>query len=367
MTTMLAVRAHRDSPGLVLDEIPVPEPGPLDVVVKVAAAGLAPGIMRLLEMGAFKHLPTTVGHEAAGTITAVGSDVTGHAVGDRVRVHPLLNCRECDYCRTDRDMMCARQALLGHAAFGEASMPLYEEYHNGGLAEYIRVPHWLIDPLPDSIGFDVAAKVHDLANAVRALKCADLPLRSTLVVTAATGTMGTATVKLAEHFGVARLILVGRDAERLDSVARLAGDIPTSVVALDELPEDWGSSGALTGRLRELAPDGVHAVIDFIPEGPAAGQALFALATGGSLVHMGGNTTQISLTPIVLMMHCWRFVATRAYTRKDAHDVLRLLETGALTVDELITHRFPLTDAVKAMDAIQQRPDNPMWMTVVNP
>lgn len=282
-------------------------------------------------------------------------------------MHPLLNCRECDYCRTDRDMMCDQQAMLGHAAFGDARMPMYEQYHDGGLAEYIRVPHWLIDSLPDSVSFDVAAKVQDLANAVRALKCADLPERATLVVTAATGTMGTATVKLAEHFGVARLILVGRDAERLHRVAGLAGGIPGGVVALDELPENWSTDGTLTRRLRELAPEGADAVIDFIPEGPALSQTMAGMATGGTLVHMGGNSTPLPLPPIALMMHCWRFVTTRACTRQDTTDVLRLLETGTLTVDELITHRFPLTEAIKAMDAIQQRDDDPMWMTVINP
>ncbi|MFF0157159.1 alcohol dehydrogenase catalytic domain-containing protein [Streptomyces sp. NPDC005263] len=367
MATMLALRAHQGAEALVLDEMPVPEPGPLDVVVKVASAGLAPGIMRLLRMGALKHLPTTLGHEAAGVVSAVGRDVTGHAVGDRVRVHPLLNCRECDYCRTGRDMMCAQQAMLGHAAFGDAPMPLYEQYHDGGLAEYVCVPHWLIDSLPDSVGFDVAAKVQDLANAVRALKCADLPERATLVVTAATGTMGTATVKLAEHFKVARLILVGRDTERLHRVAGLAGGVPAGVVALDELPENWPSDGTLTRRLRELAPEGAHAVIDFIPDGPALSQTMAGLATGGTLVHMGGNSTPLSLPPIALMMHCWRFVATRACTRQDTTDVLRLLETGTLTADELITHRFPLTEALKAMDAMEQRADDPMWMTVINP
>lgn len=91
------------------------------------------------------------------------------------------------------------------------------------------------------------------------------------------------------------------------------------------------------------------------------------MATGGTLVHMGGNSTPLSLPAIALMMHCWRFVATRACTRQDTTDVLRLLATGALTADELITHRFPLTEALKAMDAIEQRVDDPMWMTVINP
>jgi threonine dehydrogenase-like Zn-dependent dehydrogenase len=374
---MLALRAHRNSAVLVLDEIPVPEPGPLDVVVKVAAAGLAPGMMRLLEMGAFKHLPTTLGHEAAGTVAAVGSEVPGFGVGDRVRVHPNLNCGRCDYCRSDRDMMCREYAMVGHASFdavatvpdvrsASSAKPLYDEYHNGGLAEYVRIPHWLADPVPDSVSFDVAAKVHDIANAVHALKSADLRSGATVVVTAATGTMGTATVRLAEHFGIARLVLVGRDGERVASVARLAGRIATDVVALDELPGDWARTGGLTRRLRELLPAGAQAVIDYIPDGPATAQAMGVLAPGGTLVHMGGNTSPVQVPAIALMINCSRFVGTRACTRTDAQEVLSLLETGALVADDLITHRFPLTDAVKAVDLMQQRAE-PMWMTIVNP
>ncbi|KZB83036.1 alcohol dehydrogenase catalytic domain-containing protein [Amycolatopsis regifaucium] len=366
MRTMLAVRAHRGSGTPVLENIPVPEPGPRDVVVEVAAAGLAPGMMRLLEMGAFKHLPTTLGHEAAGVVAAIGDEVTDVAVGDRVRVHPNLNCRDCVHCHSDRDMMCAQQAMLGHAAFGDLPTPLYDAYHDGGLAEYVRVPHWLIDPLPEVVGFDVAAKVHDLANALRALKCADLPPGATVVVTAATGTMGTATIKLAPHFGVARLVLVGRDRERLDSAARLAGDVATDVVAFGDLPREWETTSGLTPRIRDAASGGAHAVIDFIPAGAATAQAMAALATGGTLVHMGSNATPLPLPPAAMMVNCWRFVGTRACTRTDAREILRMLAAGTLTADDLITHRFPLTEAVKAVDLMQRRTE-PMWMTVVNP
>ncbi|WP_433566718.1 alcohol dehydrogenase catalytic domain-containing protein [Nocardia sp. CA-151230] len=363
--TMLAARAHPDSSSIVLEEVPIPEPGPRDVVVKVAAAGLVPGMMRVLKYGLLKHLPTTLGHEAAGTVAAVGTEVDRITVGDRVRVHPNLNCRDCVYCRTDRDMMCAQQAMIGFAAFGDVPMPLYDEYHDGGLAEYILVPFWLIDELPDSVGFDVAAKVHDLANAVRALKRADLPLGSTVVVTAATGTMGTSTVKLAEHFGISRLVLVGRSGERLREVRALAGRVPAELVALDELV-DWASSGGLTRRLRELVPGGADAVIDFIPDGPATGQAMAALATGGTLVHMGGNQTPLPLPAIAMMSNCWRFVGTRACTRTDAREVLELPGMGTLNVDELITQRFALSAVVSAVEAMERRSD-PMWMTVVNP
>lgn len=366
MTSMLAARALQGSVSLHLEKIAVPEPGPHDVLIKVASAGLAPGMMTLLAMGAFKQLPTTLGHEAAGTVEAIGSEVDGIKPGARVRVHPNLNCRNCAYCRSDREMMCRQQAMVGHAAFGDDPMPLYDRYHDGGLAEYIRVPQWLVDPLPDHVSFDLGAKVHDIAHAARALKSADLPLGATVVVTAATGTMGTSTIKLARHYGISRLILVGRNAERLAAVERLADDVATDTVALQDLPEDWGTTQALTRALRALAPRGADAVIDYAPDGPSTAQSMAALATGGTLVHMGGNRTPLMVPIIAMMANCWRFVGTRGYTRTDAQEILTLLADKALESEELITHRYPLTDAAEAVAAMQSRAE-PIWMAVVNP
>ena len=140
----------------------------------------------------------------------------------------------------------------------------YARYHDGGLADYILAPHWLIDVLPDNVSFDVAAKVHDLANAVPALKLTALPLGGTLVITAATGTMGTATIKLASFFGAGRLILVGRSAERLEAVRPLAGSLPVETVAWRTLapiglqrrshPTDTGDRPRRRGRGYRLHP-----------------------------------------------------------------------------------------------------------------
>jgi D-arabinose 1-dehydrogenase-like Zn-dependent alcohol dehydrogenase len=134
---MLAARAHRDSPDLTLERGDIRDPGPQDVLIKVAAAGLAPGMMELLKRGAFRHLPT---HEAAGSVAAVGPEVTGIDVRDRVRLQPNLSCRSCGYCQSDREQMRPDAAMIGHAAFGNGPAPLYASYHDGGLADYIRVP-----------------------------------------------------------------------------------------------------------------------------------------------------------------------------------------------------------------------------------
>jgi len=363
---MLAARAHPDSPDLTLEQVDIPEPGPQDVLIRVVAAGLAPGMMELLKRGAFRHLPSILGHEAAGSVTAVGSEVAGIDVGDRVRVHPNLSCRACDYCRSNREQMCPDAAMIGHAAFGQGPAPLYARYHDGGLADYLRVPWWLVDRLPASIEFDVAAKVHDLANAVRALRSCALPLGGTLLITAATGTMGTATIKLAPLFGAGRLVLVGRCAERLDAVRRLAGPLPVLTVATEELGEDWDSSGGLTRRFRHVLPEGADAFVDYTPAGPAIGQALTSLATGATMVHMGGNLTPLPVPMVAVMANMWRIVGNRSCTRGDATDVLGLLAAGALDVEGLITHRFALADVTAAVHLMRNR-SQPMWMAVITP
>jgi threonine dehydrogenase-like Zn-dependent dehydrogenase len=365
MTLMLAARAHGRTGPLQVEKVAVPQPGPRDVLIRVASAGLAPSLTKLLERGSFKHLPTVPGHEIAGTVEAVGEEVNGGLAGARVRVHPLLACGTCRYCRGDREQMCPSVAMIGHGAHGSGPMPLYERYHDGGLAEYVRVPAGLVDMLPEGVTPDVGAKVHDLANAVRALKCADLAPGGTLVVTASTGAMGTATIRLAPFFGAARLVLVGRSAERLEAVRALSA-LPAETVALDELGGDWESEHALTARLRVLVPDGADAVIDFLPGGGGTAQATAALATGGTLVHMGGNRTPFPYSARDLQHHCWRVVGTRACTRTDTATVLDLLGSGALHADDLITHRYPLTEVNEVVAAMRERTE-PSWMVVIRP
>ncbi len=365
-TTMIAARAGQGDRELRFETLPVPMPGPDEVLVRVASAGIAPGMMKLLEAGRFKHLPTTPGHEIAGTVTTLGRGVDPAWQHARVRVHPMLSCGHCDYCLSDREQMCNDAAIIGHAAFGRGPMERYARYHNGGLAEYVLAPADLLDRLPDHVSFDVGAKVHDLANAVRALKCAALPATGRLIITAATGTMGTASIKLARFYGARELVLVGRSRERLEALRPLAGDLPVQLAVTDELGPDWLESQGLTKRLKELMPRGADAVLDYLPNVPGAAQVAAAMALGGTFVHMGGNTAALPFALRELMNFCWRIVGTRACTRSDTNEVLALLATHQIDAEDLITHRFALTEVNAALDATRTR-TLPIWMSVIRP
>ena len=362
---MLAARAYPDREDLVLEQVEQPEPGPGDVLIRVAAAGLAPGLFHLLQQGWFPLLPSIVGHEIAGDVAATGADVGTVSAGQRVRVHPNLTCRNCEYCTTDREQMCSSCSMIGHAVFGPDALVFYRQYHNGGLAEYVNVPAWAVDVLPDNVSYDVGAKVHDLANAVRALKTANLRPGSTVVVTAATGTMGTAVVRLAPLYGITRLIAVARSAERLKAVAKLDPS-RVEVVSIDSLDADWKQNGGLTRAVRGLVPGGADAVLDFFPDGAGTGQAIATLRNGGTLVHMGGNRTPIGLPAVAFTAGCWQLAGTRNCTRNDARRVLELLGSGAVVADDLITHVYPLTEVNQAVRALLERSE-PMWMTLIHP
>lgn len=168
--------------------------------------------------------PSTVGHEIAGIITKTGERVPAElAVGTRIRVNPVLSCRQCEYCTSGREHMCGEGAMIGFGQFGQTS-PLYERYHDGAVAEYARVLYWNVDVLPDNISFAIAAKVHDVATGLYSLERANLSKES-----AASGTMGAVTLRLAQEFCIKKVVLVGRSRERLEGMKSLK-TVETAVV-----------------------------------------------------------------------------------------------------------------------------------------
>ncbi|KAI9372221.1 chaperonin 10-like protein [Aspergillus egyptiacus] len=372
---MLAVRAQDATSGLGLQQVPIPSPGPNDVLVKVHSAGITTGVLRLLRMGQC-IVPTTVGHEAAGVIVELGDHVNDGclAIGDCVRVHPMFSCGRCYNCQRQLDCMCEESAQMGFAKFCDESA-LYTEYHDGVLAEYVRVPRQFIDRLPDNVSFDAGAKMHDVATALRVLKMADIVQpKSTIIITAPTGTMGTVTLKLIKFFpNISKIILVGRSKDRLESVRQLT-PVQTVAFPIVEPLEGQPLAGPpqpgppcvspIVQNLKELAPEGIAAIIDYIPAGTTVSHILPSLVSGGTLVHVGANPTPLLVPLIVILGKCWRILGNRGHTREDAHQILGWLSSGDLVLQDLITHRFRLRDVHRAIQAIESREEQ-IWMSLV--
>jgi threonine dehydrogenase-like Zn-dependent dehydrogenase len=365
MTHMLALRGFEGEKVARTAHIDVPVPGDEDVLVQVKSAGLTAGTFILLEVGAMRPLPMTLGHEGAGIVTEVGREVKQFKAGDRVRIHPTLSCGRCKHCLMGLQQYCEGAAMMGFVALGRKPVEEFAANRDGCLAEYIRVPQGQLDPLPDNVSFDAGAKLHYLANALRNLRVAALPPASTLMILGATGAMGTATLKMARYMGVARLILVARSTDRLEAMRALS-DLPTDIVALDSLGPDWMKSQALAKKVADLLPEGADAIIDYVPGGGDIWQAMSGLANGGRLVNMGGAAIPFTVPMRVLVAKCWQIIGTRNHSRIDAHEALQLMARGQVQIDDLITHRAPLTEVERAVKIMRSR-DEPLWMSVINP
>ena len=363
--TMLAARAYRGETEFRLEQIERPPVGDGEVLIEVKAAGLATGFLAMWHRGMFPIMPRTLGHEAAGVIAEIGPGVTNLEVGERVRLDPNLSCRHCDYCLTDREHMCAQHSIIGQNLFGPEGFPMFEKYHNGALAQYVLAPGWAIDKVPDAISFDVGAKIHDLSNAVHVLRVADPRPGSTVVVTAATGAMGAAIARIAPLFGIHKVLAVARSGARLAEIQGLAHGL-VETLATEDLSDNWESSGELTRELKKRIPGGPEYVIDFLPEGAGTWQAFSSMRNGGTGVVMGPNFEQPPIGTVALMLNCWQIKGTRNGTRRDTQDVMRWITEGALEIDDLITHRFPLSEVAEATKTVWERRE-PTWMVVVNP
>jgi threonine dehydrogenase-like Zn-dependent dehydrogenase len=215
------------------------------------------------------------------------------------------------------------------------------------------------------VSFDAGAKLHYVGNALRNLRVADLPPASVLAILGATGSIGVATIKVAATFGVTRLVLIGRSSQRLEEVRALT-NLPVDIVATDTLGETWAETGALARRLAEVAPTGVDALIDYLTDAGPFVQAASAIATGGTLVNMGGGQQPFSLPMRALVGKCLKLAGTRNHSRFDAKEALRLMDDGTLSIEELITHRRPLREVEAAVAALSARSAT-LWMSVVNP
>jgi len=358
---MQAARVHPKRKTFVLEDVPVPEIGPGEVLVKVHAAGLSRGLISvLLFTDMIKLLPATLGHEIAGVVAATGPGVSGFRTGDRVHVYAPLGCRRasCAACAEGNESECPSFAMIGYALFQPDGMPAYERYHNGGMAEFVRVPAANLDKLADGVSFAAGCKVATAAISWKAVSLArSTAPGGTLLVTGASGANGSLAVACASLAGFDRVIAVAAHRGPLDRLARMFPRVTT--IATEELDPEWEKKGQLTERLREVT-GGVDAIVDFTPIGPAvAAQCLPVLNRSGRAVFMAGNPSLIEVSYLDIMTRDLCVSGCPHATRADVRRVARFVADGELDLDRFVTHRYRLPDAQQAMKAIMLRDGSP--------
>ena len=303
-------------------DLPVPEPGPEDVLVAVRACGICGSDVHGIDGSTGRRKPPLVmGHEASGVVAGVGAHVTDWREGDRVAVDSTLYCGECSYCREARTNLCTHRSVLG------AATDLFR--HDGAFADYVAVPGRVLSRVPDAIGYEQAALAEPLSVALHAVGLAGA---AGTVAVVGTGMIGLLVVQALRAVGVARVVAVDVDPARLEFARLLGADATVTPDAVDAA----------------IAAD---VAIEAVGTTPAISTALSCVRRGGRVVLIGNVAPTIEL-PLQHVITSELTMTGSCASSGEFAAALDLLASGAIDVAPLISTFAPLREGAAWFDRL---------------
>ena len=326
---------------LAVVDVPMPEAGPGEVLVRVAACGICGSDVHGYDGSSGRRIPPVVmGHEAAGVVAAVGDGVSGFAVGDRVTFDSTVFCGECSFCKRGEVNLCEQRQVMGVSC---------GEYRRAGaFAEYIAVPARIVYRLPDALGFSEAAMLEAVSVALHAVRVAEMQGGETAMVIGA-GMIGLLVLQAARAAGSARVISADIDATRL----RMATD-----VGADGVIEASGE--ALVSEVMRLTGGrGVDVVFEAVGRDETVGAAIDCVRKGGTVVLVGNIAPKVTLPLQKVVTRQIRLQGSCA-SAGEYPEAIRLIAEGTIKVAPLITAVAPLSDGPRWFERLYGREPNVM-------
>jgi 2-desacetyl-2-hydroxyethyl bacteriochlorophyllide A dehydrogenase len=310
-----------------LDEAEIPSVGPGDALIRTTAVGVCGSDLHAL---AGKHrfipLPCHPGHEVAGVIEAVGSDVEGFAPGDRVLVEPGLVCGTCDRCREGRYNICDELQVFG------CQTP-------GAMADRFVIDAGRLHAVPAGMSDAAAALVEPLSTATHAVRIAGGDLTGKRVAVLGAGTIGLLTMLAARAAGADRIVVTDLLDHKRERALRLGAD-----AALD-------GAGEVASEIRELFGGRADVTFDCVTNQASMDQAVGLADKGGTIVVEGIPTVNVTLDLLLVQDRELHIEGSLMYTTEDVLWAIELMESGVIPVEEIVTATFRLDRAEEAFDA----------------
>jgi alcohol dehydrogenase len=357
MNTMRAARLHEPGAPFRVDTIPVPEPRPTDVVVRVRACGVVPNLKNVVNNYTQRHptlkprtLPAVYGLDAVGVVSAVGSTVRSIRPGDRVYVNPALTCGSCPACRRGDSVNCPDFTFHGYFGFGPGSHKLFEDYPYGGFSEYMTAPAANLVKLSEQVSDEEGARFGYLGTAYSALRKAHFSPGQSVLIDGVTGTLGVGAALLALAMGAAKVFGTGRNQALLQRIKAFAPDRVHTLTL--------GGPSVRDAVLEATDGLGVDALLITLgPGAPAAStlEGLQALRRGGIAVGCGALAETLPVDPLVFMRRQLQFRGSLWFTTAEAEDMAAMAAAKTLDLSVFEHQRFPLDRINEALDAVDQR------------
>jgi len=313
-------------------DVPTPEPGPGEILIRVAACGVCHTDLHYIDHGTptFKAPPMILGHEISGTVSALGRGVTSFSEGDRVLAAAVTSCGACPACREGRENICPHGFMLGN-------------HIDGGYAEYVVTPAKDTFPLPDDVPLIEGSIIADaITTPYHAVVNRGRVRPGDAVVVFGCGGVGLNVVQMAAARG-GRVVAVDIADRKLEWARKLgAAEVlnPEDVERVDK-------------ALRKLTGGGADVAFEVIGNPRTQEQALAALKTGGRLVMVGYSPEAMTLNSGRVMFRELEIVGSLGCRPTDYPRVIDMVRQGRIRLKELVTHRYALDDINEALETLR--------------
>lgn len=313
-----------------------PEPeisDPQDVIVKIAAVSICgTDVHTFTNTHPFVRPPVVVGHECSGVVTEIGAEVSKVVIGDRVAIDPVLGCGTCNPCKTGRANACADVKCRG-------------VHVEGAMQEYFKVRELDVYKLPQNLeDLVLAASIEPFAIGAQAVWRGAVSAGQTMVIFGA-GPIGLTTMLMAKARG-ADCILIDLKADRLSNALRLG--------AMAALPAD---AKDLKEQVQAIAGEnGVLVTCDAVGNPDIVDLCVELVAPTGTVVLLGMDGSRNNVTELAIFRKELTIVGSRMNSAMFP-TVLKLVEEDRLPLQEILTHRFEVTEASEAFKMAIDQPD----------
>ena len=341
---MLAARFRAEDGSLRITEVPIPEPGPRDVLVKVEACGICLSDVHVID-GSIRPVrdEVTLGHESSGTIAAVGDLVPGWREGQRVTLAGGRNCGRCLNCTNGRIDECLAFEIMGF-------------HYDGAWAEYLVVPYDTLSAVPDGIPSEEAAILADaVATPYAALKDRAGLQAGESVGLWGIGGLGTHAVQIARMLGAGLVVAVDPLKSARERALGLGAD-----AALDPLAQD------IRKEVFELT-DGrrLDVAVDLVGANQVISQCVSCLGRGGRAVMVGLSMEPLTLEPSVLFgTQSHSVLGHLGYQKRHLDELVRLVAGGRLDLSRSISDVMPLADVADGVRRLAEKDGDPVRLIV---
>ncbi len=330
---MRAVIKARPGPGLELAEVDVPQIGPRDVLIKVRAASICGTDLHIYNWDPWAQSrikpPLIIGHEFCGDVVAVGEEVHNVKVGDYVSAESHIVCGTCAYCRTGRGHLCPNTQIIGVD-------------RDGAWAEYVAIPAENAWPNPPTVPPHIATLEENFGNAVHTAFAVDLRAKKVLVT--GCGPVGVMAIAVARAIGARAIYATDISDYRLNLARKMGAD-----VTINARRED------VVACIMELTEgEGVDAWLEM-------SGAPSAIEQGFQVLKPGGEVAMLGLPPEPMSFDLNNWVIFKGAT---IHGIIGrrlwetwfqmrgLLRSGAVNLETIVTHKFPLEEFEKALETM---------------